>query len=225
MNFEYLLKRPTETSEHRPPLLLLLHGKGSNEEDLFSYMSGLFDGRFIIMSIRAPHEMIPGYYRWYERHDTPDGGSIFDEAEVLASRSFLLQAIKDAVMATGADPQRVFVLGFSQGGAMAITLALTAPQLLRGAVSMAGRLLPAIAPFAADAEAMSHLTVLIQHGSEDEVVPNTESIAACQLFAELRVKQALKEYPVGHTVSPNMLRDARDFLTVQLDVLEGGLDE
>jgi phospholipase/carboxylesterase len=218
MNFQYLLRAPLETSDQRPPLLILLHGKGANEEDLFD-LAPHFDPQFAVMSIRAPHEMLPGYYRWYERFDTPQG-SMFDEAEVLASRVFLIQAIKDAVMATGADPQRVFVLGFSQGGAMALAMALTAPQLLRGVVSMAGRLLPAIAPFAKEPEALAHLTVLLQHGSQDEVVPSTESAVACNLFAEMRVKQALKEYPVGHTVTPGMLKDAKEFLATQLAVLD-----
>ncbi|WP_345531496.1 alpha/beta hydrolase [Viridibacterium curvum] len=219
MDFEYRLRAPRQVTGTRPPMLILLHGKGANEDDLFG-LEQHFDDAFVVLSVRAPHEMAPGYYRWYERTDSPTG-SVFDEAEVLRSRMFLIQSIKDAVMATGADPQRVFVLGFSQGGAMALTVALTAPQLVRGVVSMAGRLLPAIAPFAKEPEALAHLTVLLQHGSQDEVVPASESATACNLFAEMRVKQALKEYPAGHTVTPGMLKDAKEFLATQLAALSG----
>lgn len=221
MDFQYRFRPPATPDGQRPPLLVLLHGKGANEDDLFP-LADNFDPRFAVISIRAPHEMAPGYYRWYERFDGPEGKSIFDEKEILASRVFLIQSIKDAVMATGADPQRVFVLGFSQGGAMALALALTAPQLLRGVVSMAGRLLPAIAPLAAEREALAHLTLLIQHGEEDGIVPHRESANASQLMAELAVRLGFKLYKAGHTVTPGMLRDAREFLSIQLDALAGG---
>jgi phospholipase/carboxylesterase len=219
MNFTYLLRRPGSALTHRPPLLILLHGKGANEEDLFG-LAHHFDPRFAVLSVRAPHEMAPGYYRWYERLDTPEG-SVFDENEIEASRLWLLQTIDDAVMAIGADPHQVFLFGFSQGGAMTLAAALTFPHKLRGAVSIAGRLLPAVVPHAASREAMGHLTLLIQHGSEDAVVPIDESVVARELFADLGVPPGFSEYRTGHTITPAMLRDALAFLTVQLDRATG----
>ncbi|MBS1209163.1 MAG: phospholipase/carboxylesterase family protein [Proteobacteria bacterium] len=219
MHFDYLLRRPLTPPTHRPPLLVLLHGKGANEDDLFT-LAKHFDPRFMVISLRAPHEMAPGYYRWYERAETAQG-LVFDEAEIEASRTWLIQAINDAVMGLGADPHQVHLLGFGQGGAMALALALTAPRHLRSVVSIAGRLLAASAPFAAPAEAMDHLTLLIQHGTLDERVPHAESVAACALFAELSVKQGFKEYAASHTISPAMLKDALDFLRVQLDTAQG----
>ncbi|MEC5397118.1 alpha/beta hydrolase [Uliginosibacterium sp. H1] len=209
------LRRPHAAPSHRPPLLILLHGKGSSEVDLFQ-LADLFDPRFIVLSLRAPFQNASGLYRWYERQDTADG-SVYNEEEVRASRLYLVQAINDSVMALGADPQQVYLFGFSQGAAMAMSVALTAPRRIRGLVAIAGRLLPAIAPFGAPAESMSHLRVLLQHGLKDEVVPFAESATACQLFAELSVKQGIREYAAGHTITPAMLRDARQFLRVQLD--------
>lgn len=209
------LRRPLSPPSHRPPLLILLHGKGSSEVDLFQ-LADLFDPRFIVMSLRAPFANASGLFRWYERQDTPEG-SVYNEEEIQASRVYLVQAINDSVMALGADPQQVYLLGFSQGAAMAMSVALTAPRRIRGVVAIAGRLLPAIAPFGAPAESMGHLRVLIQHGLKDEVVPFSESAAACQLFAELHVKQGIREYAAGHTITPAMLREAREFLRVQLD--------
>lgn len=219
MQFSCQIRRPAVPTSHRPPLLVLLHGKGANEDDLFALAPHL-DGRFLIVSLRAPHEMAPGYYRWYERTGTPEK-SVFDEAEIEVSRVWLIQAIKDAVMAFGADPRQVHLLGFSQGAAMALALALTAPRHIRSVVSIAGRILPACAPHAVPAEAMRHLTLLIQHGSEDDLVPPQESVTACRLFAELGIPLGLREYKAGHTITPAMLKDARDFLGVQLDRAAG----
>ncbi|MEN3112200.1 alpha/beta hydrolase [Uliginosibacterium paludis] len=215
MNFEYRIRHPLLTPSHRPPLLILLHGKGANEDDLFA-LAPHFDPRFIVVSLRAPHEMAPGYYRWYERTGTPEN-SVFDEMEIETSRIWLIQAINDLVMGLGADARQVHLLGFSQGAAMALAIALTSPGRIRSAVSMAGRLLAATAPHAATASAMQHLTLLIQHGSADDLVLPSESVAACQLFAELGVAQGIREYQAGHTISPAMLKDACNFLTVQLD--------
>ena len=219
MHLPYRLRRPTGTPTHRPPLLILLHGKGANEEDLFA-LAEHFDERFLVLSLRAPHEIAPGYYRWYERTEDAQGVSVFDDAEIEASRIYLRQALNDALMSFGADPHQVYLFGFSQGAAMAIAHALTAPQSIRGMVAIAGRLLPSIAPLAAPASAMQHLTLLIQHGSADDIVPAEESAKAVGLFAELCVKQGARDYPTGHTITPGMLRDAKEFLRVQLDQSE-----
>lgn len=216
MNFIYQLRRPTRPPTHKPPLLMLLHGKGANEDDLFALASH-FDPRFMVLSLRAPHEMAPGYYRWYERSEDAEGNSLYDADEVEASRRFLLQSINDAHMALGTDPRQTYLFGFSQGAAMALAHAFSAPHHLRAAVAIAGRLLPSLLPLAATPEAMRNLSLLIQHGSDDDVVPLIESANAVGFFAERSVKLGAKEYPAGHTVTPGMLRDALDFLRVQLD--------
>jgi len=61
MDFPCLIRRPAAiSSQHSPPLLVLLHGKGANEEDLFG-LARHADPRFMVASLRAPHEMAPGY--------------------------------------------------------------------------------------------------------------------------------------------------------------------
>ncbi|MFT4174762.1 MAG: alpha/beta fold hydrolase [Rhodocyclaceae bacterium] len=221
MNMTYLVRRPVHAT-HRPPLLILLHGLGSNEEDLFALASH-FDERFLVLSLRAPFEMAPGYYRWFERTDTP-GGRVIDTQEFDASRKMLIQEINNAVMAFGADPRQVFLMGFSQGAMMALALALSTPQKLFGVVAVAGRVLPEVANLAASQDALAHLRLLIQHGTEDTVVPVSDGYAARDLFADLHVMMGFHEYPAGHTLTPTMLADACDFLRAQLDPAQSAED-
>ncbi len=66
MNSElhYIVRQP-KTEQENPPLLILLHGYGSNEEDLFSFASELPE-ELLIVSARAPFDMNFGGYAWYE---------------------------------------------------------------------------------------------------------------------------------------------------------------
>ncbi|MEN3069421.1 alpha/beta hydrolase [Uliginosibacterium sediminicola] len=214
MNFHYLYRpavRPPGTASAKPaPLLVLLHGMGANEEDLFG-LAPHFDAQFAVLSIRAPIEIQPGYYRWYLRQDTPSG-PVYDGREVLESRSFLIAAIESAVREFDIDPQRVYVLGFSQGAAMALSLVFTAPQLIQGAISIAGRVLDAIEPLHCEAAALAHLSVLLLHGTQDGAVPFEQSELAARMLSERGVRHALHAYNAGHTVTPGMLREAKEYL-------------
>lgn len=215
MELSYALRRPIRPSRLRPPLLVLLHGIGGNAQELLAYAQAL-DPRFLILSPCAPFEYAPGRHRWFDVDFTPQG-PIIDAAEAEQSRRRLVQFINDAVMAFGADPRLVFLLGFSQGATLAYSLALTAPCKLRALVAIAGRVLPEVAPLAAAAAEMRHLTLLIQHGREDPVVPIARGYAARELFVSLRVMLGFREYAAGHALSPEMLRDAAEFLSVQFD--------
>ena len=127
-----------------PPLLLLLHGVGSNEHDLFE-LAPFLDKRFLIISVRAPNTLGPGSYAWFEVNFTPQGPAINPE-QAEASRETLITFIKEAITAYGANPKQVYLMGFSQGAIMSASVALTRPELVAGAVLMSGRILPEIQP-------------------------------------------------------------------------------
>ena len=63
MSLKYIIRKPTKESEN-PPLLILLHGYGSNERDLFSFAEELPE-ELLIVSAQAPYEMGHGGYAWY----------------------------------------------------------------------------------------------------------------------------------------------------------------
>ena len=63
MSLHYIVREPKQATEN-PPLLILLHGYGSNEQDLFSFAEELPDN-LLIVSAQAPHSMEFGAYAWY----------------------------------------------------------------------------------------------------------------------------------------------------------------
>ncbi|MGD9604021.1 MAG: alpha/beta hydrolase [Gammaproteobacteria bacterium] len=215
LTFEYLARAPVTPAGGRPPLLVLLHGIGGNEGGLFE-LAPRIDPRFLVVSPRAPFENTPGQYRWFDVEFT-SGSLRVNVEEAESARLRTLQFINDVVMGYGADPRQVYLFGFSQGATLAYSLLLTAPARMRGAVLVAGRVLPEIAPLAADAASLRHLTLLIQHGREDPVMPLTRGVAARDLFADLGVPLGYREHPGGHRLSDAMTDEALTFLTVQLD--------
>src|SRR5437763_10158037 len=112
LSLTHLTREPTAPAEGAPPLLLLLHGVGSNEADLFGLAPEL-DGRFFVVSARAPITLGPGAYGWFHVAFTPQGPAIIP-AEAEQSRQALLRFIDEVVEAYGVDPRRVYLMGFSQ---------------------------------------------------------------------------------------------------------------
>src|SRR6266516_8117896 len=161
-----------------PPLLLLLHGIGSNEQDLYG-LAPFLDKRFLIISVRAPNTLGPGSYAWFEADFTPQGPVINPE-QAEASRITLITFLKEAVTAYGADPEQIYLMGFSQGAIMSASVALTRPELVAGVVMMSGRILPEIQPLVAPSEHRAGLPFLVVHGTSDLVLPVHHSHASRQ---------------------------------------------
>lgn len=215
LSLVHLTRRPLVQSEGRPPLLLLLHGVGSHEADLFMLAPHL-DPRLLIVSARAPHTLAPGMYAWFEVQLDPINPAINPE-QAEASRQILIRFIDEAVEAYGADPNRVFLMGFSQGAIMSIGILLTRPEKLSGVVAMSGRILPEVLPHMAPPDALRGIPVLVLHGVADPILPIHHGRAIRDLLAKLPVDLTYKEYSMGHQVTEESLADVAAWLRVQLD--------
>ncbi len=206
---------PRAPSE-RPPLLVLLHGIGTDEGDLLPLVR-FFDPRFLVVAARAPHEAEPMGYRWYaiDWAATPPRG---DRVEMAASRDLLARFVEEATAAHGTDPTRVFLLGFSQGAIMSLALLLARPDLVRGVVAHSGRLarLPGPDP---TPEALSRAEVLLLHGAQDEVIPAEQGHRAYEVLGPLLgARVAYRAFDgLGHGISDASLVEAARWLTARLD--------
>jgi phospholipase/carboxylesterase len=223
LSLEHRVRRPPRPDE-RPPLLVLLHGVGSNEHDLFSLAPAL-DERFLVVSVRAPHVRAAGSYAWFAVSFTPEGPRI-DPEQAEASRQQLISFIGEASAAYGADPARVYLMGFSQGAIMSASVALTRPNLVAGAVLMSGRILPEIRPLLAPIDQLAGLPLLVVHGAADTVLPLAHGRASRDLLASLPVQLTYREYPMAHEVSQESLGDIVAWLRQRLDTpVTGGTSE
>jgi phospholipase/carboxylesterase len=214
LSLVHLVSQP-KVGASTPPLLLLLHGVGSNEHDLFGLVPYL-DKRFLIISVRAPNTLGPGSYAWFDVDFTPQGPAI-NPAQAEASRKALITFLDEAINAYDADPKQIYLMGFSQGAIMSASVALTQPQLVAGVVLMSGRILPEIQPLIASNEELSGLPFLVVHGTADMVLPISYGHASRQLLSSLPVELTYHEYRIGHEVSQESLADVTAWLSAQLD--------
>lgn len=204
----------------RPPLLLLLHGVGSNEEDLFG-LSPYLDARFLVVSARAPFVLGAGAFGWFNIEFTPRG-LVADIEQAKQSLKMLPVFIEEAVAAYGADASRVYLGGFSQGAMMSLALMLTRPERVAGVAAMSGRLPAQVLERPPDREALEGLPVIVTHGTYDPVLPVENGRAARDFLKTLPVELTYREYPMGHEVSVESLRDVTEWLGKSLDAGRAG---
>lgn len=195
------------------PGLLLLHGRGTDENDLLPLAPEL-DPRLFVISARAPLRFPWGGYMWY---DLDRNGVGFPEAQSLQhSIDLLEQFIGEILEAYPLDPEGLYLGGFSMGAVMAGTLALLDPERVSGAMVLSGYLpLGADLPFRPQ-EAEGH-PIFQAHGALDPVIPVSFGREARDYLAGTPVDLTYREYPIGHEISYQELSDLSGWTTQVLD--------
>ena len=217
LSLTHLIREPArEMATGPPPLLLLLHGVGSNERDLMGLAPWL-DERFFVVSARAPITLGYDAYGWFRFEFTPNGPEVSDPREAERSYYLILRFIDELAEAYRIDPDRTYLMGFSQGTIMSLSVALTRPEKVVGVVAISGRFPDAIRPQIAPPEKLRGLPILLQHGTEDPVLPVYYGRAAREILDGLPVKLEYHEYRMGHHVTQESLADVSAWLTARLD--------
>lgn len=213
----HLTRKPKEPAPEgtTSPLLILLHGVGSNEYDLFG-LAEYLDPRFFVVSVRSPLTIGPGAYGWYPVIFTPDG-AVGDTRQVEAGRQKLIQFIREATEAYSVDSERVYLLGFSQGAIMSLFVTLTHPELMAGTIAMSGRLLPEAWEKRVDDASLTGKPIIAVHGTRDPILPISEGREIHAKLSTLPVDLTYKEYNMAHEVSQQSLNDIAAWVKATLD--------
>jgi phospholipase/carboxylesterase len=217
----YRIAQPRSGVVGKPPLLLLLHGYGGNEDDLFS-LAPYLDERFLIVSARAPVALTSfsfASYAWFSLGFTPQG-VIIDEQEAESSRLTLYRFIEELVDLYQINPSAIYFLGFSQGAMMSLAVALTFPGSAAGVVAMSGRLFPRTLGQITDRDALSGLPIFISHGTRDTLLPIHHARETRLKLSELPVELTYREYRMGHEINEQSLHEITTWLTSLLNTAQ-----
>ncbi|MBC2840659.1 alpha/beta hydrolase [Robiginitalea sp. SC105] len=211
LNLEHLV-RPAASSDKPAPALFMLHGYGSNEEDLFSFANDLPED-LCILSLQAPYDLEPFGHAWYAIDFSAERGKWNDIEQAVKSREAVMKFIASAIPAYGLDAGRVNLLGFSQGTILSYALALSYPANFKNVVGLSGYIVPEmLVPDYKDKD-HSHLQVYASHGQLDMVIPPAWAQQVPGFLDALQIDNTFEEFPVGHGVSPDNFRSFRKWLT------------
>jgi phospholipase/carboxylesterase len=194
------------------PTILTLHGRGANAFDLLGLAPYLGNGRFLIICPQGPLEtpIGPGIngYAWYPL----SMGGPPDVPAILSARESLKRFLDQALERYPTDPKKLVVLGFSQGGVMAYTLALTMPERFAGLVALSCWL---------PVEAFQQITVgdggrtlptLVHHGVQDNTIQVDRARASVETLRDWHIPVTYREYDMGHEITPRSLSDLSAWL-------------
>ncbi len=175
--------------------LLLMHGLGSDEQDMLG-LAEMLDRRVDFICLRAPYRYGPGY-AWFEIDWTPQGIRI-DEAQYWSAVELVIAEIESL------NITRLVVGGFSQGAMMSAGTLIRRPELTEGAVLLSGRGL--------SDEAIAYSGRVFQaHGAFDDVIPPEAAYVLKRSLQGLGDRYEFHEYEMGHWVSEEEIQDLNDW--------------
>ncbi len=212
MKLTYKIKEPKNKLD-KNPLLLLLHGYGSNEEDLFSFANELPDNYYVV-SARAPYDMQYGSYAWYAINFDADENKFSDVEQAKTSRDIVASFIDELAENYPIDAENVTLVGFSQGCILSYAIALSYPEKVSRIVAMSGYLNPEMLHQDYLKNNLSKLNFFISHGTVDQVVPVEWGRKAKPFLENLGISCVYREYPIGHGISPQNFYDFKEWLSL-----------
>ncbi|MBT2502008.1 alpha/beta hydrolase [Curtobacterium sp. ISL-83] len=184
------------------PLLVALHGVGSNELDLLGLTPAL-PAAWTIASLRAPMPWGQGF-SWYPL-GTPGTPAVEDVDRAVEQVLAWIDAVAD-------EHPRIGLLGFSQGGSMALQLLRARPSAFAFAVSLSGFVVPGVTDARDEAVAAVRPKVFLGHGDLDAVIP-TEATTRTQVWAAEHTDVTDRTYEgLPHAVSAEELADVSAFI-------------
>jgi phospholipase/carboxylesterase len=199
-----------EGSQAAYPAILALHGHGSNERDLIGLAEAIPEN-LLWISGRGPVRFAPDGYDWYPvtQFGKPDP-ALLDEA-----LDRLNGFITEILSVYPIDPDRLFLLGFSQGSMISMAYLLKYPQRIRGVIAQSGYL-PVESILHMDEENLRGKPVIMTHGLEDSRMPLAWSQQSRDFLLRHGVDVAYHNFHMDHTITDESLAAIQNWLAIQL---------
>jgi phospholipase/carboxylesterase len=153
----------------------------------------------------------PQQIAWFQVTFTSTGPRIMPE-QAEHSRQALIRLLAELQHAHGIAADQTVIAGFSQGGIMSASVALTSPESAAGFGLLCGRILPEMATLMASRERLSTLHGFVAHGEHDSKLPVDWAHKAHACLENAGVQHALHLYPIDHTISDAMHADFLQWL-------------
>ena len=210
MNLIHTIYQPARDGPF--PTVLTLHGRGANAFDLLGLAPYLCAGKFLMICPQGPLETPIGPeavgYAWY-----PMSHGGVPDVEAMLSQQKKLQAFLDECLKSyPIDPKKLVVLGFSQGGVMAYSLALANPARFAALAVLSSWLPKELLARLNVTGAVQSLPTLVQHGAQDPTIEVARARTSVETLRQLHVPLTFREYPMGHEIGARSLAELSTWL-------------
>lgn len=207
---KYVMREPLVKIK-RSPVIFMLHGYGSNEEDLFSFAEEL-PKQYTIISLRAPYALPSFGYAWYAINFDKEQDKWSDNDQAIKSRELVVEFIDRACKLFNLDTKNITLLGFSQGSILSTAVAISYPRKVRNVIALSGYLNTEILKESDGKENYSALRFYVSHGTSDQVIPIEWARKTPEFLKSLGIDCVYEEFPVGHGVAPQNFYSFRNWL-------------
>lgn len=209
------LIRPSSITTGNAPTLIMLHGYGSDENDLFSFASELPE-ELLIISVRAPYNLNPQGYAWYAINFDSVQEKFSDNEQAKDSRDAISNFIEEVTANYPVDKDQITLLGFSQGTILSYAVALSEPSKIKNIIALSGYINKEIIKPRFEDNDFSKLSIYSSHGSQDQVIPVSWARQAPEILKELGIEHTYSEFPVGHGLNPQNFMELKKWLEDRL---------
>lgn len=200
---------PKEKSEN-PPLLLMLHGYGSHEKDLFA-LAPMLNKKYFIVSARAPISLGFGGFAWFDI-SIDNGLKVRDYEQAKTSMAQIEKFIVELKETYGLSNSKTDIFGFSQGCMMSYALAFNSPLKYRNIMALSGYVLKDLVPEKYKSLDLKSLDFFVSHGASDDVLPIEGARLSVGMLEQMNISHQYREYPIGHGISPVNFADLQKWL-------------
>ncbi|AZD27790.1 alpha/beta hydrolase [Pseudomonas chlororaphis] len=201
--------------------VIWLHGLGADRYDFLpvaeALQESLLTTRFVLPQAPTRAVTINGGYAmpsWYDILAMSPARAI--NREQLEESAKRLSDLIEEQRASGIDPSRIFLAGFSQGGAVVLHTAFLKWQGPLGGVLALSTYAPTFSDELELSASQQRIPTLCLHGQYDEVVQNSMGRTAYEYLKHHGVTVTWQEYPMGHEVLPEEIRDIGAWLSERL---------
>ena len=183
------------------PTAVLLHGHAGNEDVMWIFARTL-PKNWLLIAPRAIVDNHDGGYSWHPRQaDEWPTLSEFDEA--ITAVTHLIHSLPHLYHA---DPQRIHLMGFSQGAALSYAIAMRQPSLVQGIAGLVG-FLPEQSETALTTDPLKNLPIFIAVGTQDERIPTKRARQGAKTIKTADAQLDYHEYDTGHKLNAQGMRD------------------
>jgi phospholipase/carboxylesterase len=207
--------QPAQKEAEIAPVVLMVHGYGSHENDLFAMHQALPAAAHYV-SVRAPRNLGMGGFAWYDINFNQVGDKINNLEQAKQSLALLRQFVLEFREAFALQNSPLWLMGFSQGTILSYGYALSHPTEVAKVMALSGYVLKGLVPEHYQPKELQHLNFFVSHGTQDEILPVTAARQTVAFLEKLQISHVYHEYPVGHGVSPENMQALKEWFKQQL---------